>query len=73
MENHVDSNILYNKDENSSIVQFKMAGVPVNSKIRNLKFDKICRACMEVKRDMRPLFEQLTATMLMGISTVEVR
>ncbi|KOB70426.1 Uncharacterized protein OBRU01_05226 [Operophtera brumata] len=50
-----------------------MAGVTVNivSKTRNLKFDKICRACLEVKRDMRPLFEQLTATMLMGISKVE--
>ncbi|GBP85638.1 Zinc finger and BTB domain-containing protein 49 [Eumeta japonica] len=37
-----------------------------------LRFDKICRACLQVKKDMRPLFEQLTATMLMGISKVQV-
>ncbi|PZC83603.1 hypothetical protein B5X24_HaOG207586 [Helicoverpa armigera] len=37
-----------------------------------LQFDKICRACLEIKKDMRPLFEQLTATMLMGISKVQV-
>uniref|UniRef100_A0A2H1WCY5 SFRICE_019027 n=1 Tax=Spodoptera frugiperda TaxID=7108 RepID=A0A2H1WCY5_SPOFR len=37
-----------------------------------LKFDKICRACLEIKKDMRPLFEQLTATMLMGITKVQV-
>lgn len=36
-------------------------------------FDKICRACLEIKKDMRPLFEQLTATMLMSISKVQVR
>ncbi|KAH9645562.1 hypothetical protein HF086_005211 [Spodoptera exigua] len=36
-----------------------------------LKFDKICRACLEIKKDMRPLFEQLTATMLMGITKVQ--
>ncbi|XP_053617085.1 zinc finger protein 135-like isoform X2 [Plodia interpunctella] len=42
------------------------------AKLQNLKFDKICRACLEVKKDMRPLFEQLTATMLMGISKVQV-
>ncbi|XP_047511481.1 zinc finger protein 436-like isoform X3 [Pieris napi] len=35
-------------------------------------FDKICRACLQIKKDMRPLFEQLTATMLMGISKVQV-
>ncbi|XP_063541196.1 zinc finger protein 664-like [Cydia strobilella] len=37
-----------------------------------LHFDKICRACLQIKKDMRPLFEQLTATMLMGISKVQV-
>ncbi|KAI5635685.1 zinc-finger associated domain (zf-AD) domain-containing protein [Phthorimaea operculella] len=42
------------------------------NRMPNLKFDKICRACLQIKKDMRPLFEQLTATMLMGISKVEV-
>lgn len=51
--------------------QIKMAAP--NRMQQNLKFDKICRACLLVKKDMRPLFEQLTATMLMGISKVEVR
>lgn len=37
-----------------------------------LQFDKICRACLQIKKDMRPLFEQLTATMFMGISKVQV-
>ncbi|XP_050666622.1 zinc finger protein 431-like isoform X2 [Leptidea sinapis] len=35
-------------------------------------FEKICRVCLQVKREMRPLFEQLTATMLMEISKVQV-
>lgn len=50
-----------------------MAGTAVNNKLKNLNFEKICRACLEIKRDMRPLFEQLTATMLMDISKVQVR
>lgn len=58
----------YNKDKNIFVVQPKMAAPN-----KPLKFDKICRACLEIKKDMRPLFEQLTATMLMGISKVQVR
>lgn len=62
--------------DDSSMLSFKMAGTTssttTNNKTRNLKLDKICRACLEIKRDMRPLFEQLTATMLMGISKVQV-
>ncbi|CAB3246462.1 unnamed protein product [Arctia plantaginis] len=42
------------------------------NKLQTLNFTKICRACLETKKDMRPLFEQLTATMLMGISKVQV-
>ncbi|KAI8442352.1 hypothetical protein MSG28_005878 [Choristoneura fumiferana] len=42
------------------------------NKMQPLKFDQICRACLQIKKDMRPLFEQLTATMLMGISKVQV-
>ncbi|CAK1541505.1 unnamed protein product [Leptosia nina] len=41
-------------------------------KVQKYNFEKICRACLQVKKDMRPLFEQLTATMLMGISKVQV-
>lgn len=63
---------IVNKDKKSSTVH-KMAGTAVNHKLKNLNLEKICRACLEVKRDMRPLFEQLTATMLMGISKVQVR
>lgn len=44
----------------------------IANKLQSLKFDKICRACLETKKDMRPLFEQLTATMLMDISKVQV-
>lgn len=51
-------------------LQFKMATA---NKTPPLKFDKICRACLQIKKDMRPLFEQLTATMLMGISKVQVK
>lgn len=58
----------YNKDKNIFVVQLKMAAPN-----KPLKFDKICRACLEIKKDMRPLFDQLTATMLMGISKVQVR
>ncbi|CAG9104390.1 unnamed protein product [Plutella xylostella] len=42
------------------------------AQMQNLRLDKICRACLQIKKDMRPLFEQLTATMLMGISKVQV-
>lgn len=38
-----------------------------------LNLEKVCRACLQIKKDMRPLFEQLTATMLMGISNLQVR
>ncbi|CAH2241526.1 jg860 [Pararge aegeria aegeria] len=41
-------------------------------KTQKYNFEKICRACLQIKKDMRPLFEQLTATMLMGISKVQV-
>lgn len=56
--------------EGSLDTQPKMAA---SAKMQNFKLDKICRACLQVKKDMRPLFEQLTATMLMGISKVQVR
>ncbi|CAH2094062.1 unnamed protein product [Euphydryas editha] len=42
------------------------------NKTQKYNFEKICRACLQIKKDMRPLFEQLTATMLMGISKVQV-
>ncbi|XP_059054181.1 zinc finger protein 585B-like [Achroia grisella] len=52
-----------------NLMHVKMAAA---NKLLQLNFDKICRACLEIKKDMRPLFEQLTATMLMGISKVQV-
>lgn len=44
--------------------------------MRTLELDKICRACLTVKKDMKPLFgdgAELVAEMLMECARVQVR
>lgn len=40
--------------------------------MRNLELDKICRICLAMKREMRPLFGEMVAEMLMEIAKIQV-
>lgn len=39
---------------------------------RNIELDKICRICLVVKKEMRPLFGEMIAEMLMEIAKIQV-
>uniref|UniRef100_A0A182YI57 Protein krueppel n=1 Tax=Anopheles stephensi TaxID=30069 RepID=A0A182YI57_ANOST len=40
--------------------------------VRNIELDKICRICLAVKKDMRPLFGEMIAEMLMEIAKIQI-
>ncbi|XP_041772552.1 zinc finger protein 236 isoform X2 [Anopheles merus] len=39
---------------------------------RNIELDKICRICLVVKKEMRPLFGEMIAEMLMEIAKIQI-
>lgn len=43
------------------------------SPIKTLELDKICRVCLTVKKDMRPLFGEMISEMLMECARIQVR
>lgn len=40
--------------------------------VKTLELDKVCRVCLTVKKDMRPLFGEMVAEMLMDFSRIQV-
>ncbi|XP_053676154.1 zinc finger protein 26 [Anopheles nili] len=40
--------------------------------VRNIELDKICRICLVVKKEMRPLFGEMVAEMLMEIAKIQI-
>jgi hypothetical protein len=40
--------------------------------MKNVELDKICRICLTVKKDMRPLFGEMVAEMVQEISGFKV-
>lgn len=40
--------------------------------VKTLELDKICRVCLTVKKDMRPLFGEMVAEMLMECTRIQV-
>uniref|UniRef100_A0A182WAS9 Protein krueppel n=1 Tax=Anopheles minimus TaxID=112268 RepID=A0A182WAS9_9DIPT len=40
--------------------------------VRNIELDKICRICLAVKKEMRPLFGEMIAEMLMEIAKIQI-
>lgn len=42
------------------------------SPIKTLELDKICRVCLTVKKDMRPLFGEMVSEMLMECTRIQV-
>lgn len=40
--------------------------------VKTLELDKVCRVCLTAKKDMRPLFGEMVAEMLMEFSQVQV-
>ncbi|XP_058464105.1 chorion transcription factor Cf2 [Malaya genurostris] len=40
--------------------------------MKNLELDKICRICLAVKKEMRPLFGEMVAEMLMEIAKIQI-
>lgn len=42
------------------------------TQIKTLELDKICRVCLQVKKDMRPLFGEMIADMLMDCARIQV-
>lgn len=43
-----------------------------NDTIKTLELDKICRVCLTVKKDMRPLYGEMVAEMLMECARIQV-
>lgn len=41
--------------------------------VKTLELDKVCRVCLTVKKDMRPLFGEMVAEMLMDFSRIQVK
>lgn len=39
---------------------------------KSLDLDKICRVCLTIKKDMRPLFGEQVAEMLMECAKIQV-
>lgn len=44
----------------------------MQASIKTLELDKICRVCLTVKKDMRPLFGEMIADMLMECARIQV-
>lgn len=40
--------------------------------MKNLELDKICRICLAMKKEMRPLFGEMVAEMLMEIAKIQI-
>lgn len=40
--------------------------------VKNIELDKICRICLVVKKEMRPLFGEMVAEMLMEIAKIQI-
>ncbi|XP_065087253.1 chorion transcription factor Cf2 isoform X2 [Ochlerotatus camptorhynchus] len=40
--------------------------------LKNLELDKICRICLAIKKEMRPLFGEMVAEMLMEIAKIQI-
>lgn len=40
--------------------------------VKTLELDKVCRVCLTVKKDMRPLFGEMVAEMLMDFTRIQV-
>lgn len=40
--------------------------------VKTLELDKICRVCLTAKKDMRPLFGEMVAEMLMDCARIHV-
>lgn len=41
--------------------------------VKTLELDKICRVCLTAKKDMRPLFGEMVAEMLMECTRIQVK
>lgn len=41
--------------------------------VKTLELDKVCRVCLSVKKDMRPLYGEMVAEMLMDFARIQVR
>lgn len=40
--------------------------------VKNIELDKVCRVCLTIKKDMRPLFGEMVSEMLMEVARIEV-
>lgn len=40
--------------------------------VKTLELDKVCRVCLTVKKEMRPLFGEMVAEMLMECTQINV-
>lgn len=45
----------------------------MDTDMKNLELDKICRVCLSIKKDMRPLFgNEMISDMLMDFARIQV-
>lgn len=40
--------------------------------VKNIDLDKVCRVCLTIKKDMRPLFGEMVSEMLMEVARIQV-
>lgn len=40
--------------------------------VKTLELDKVCRVCLTIKKDMRPLYGEMIAEMLMDCTRIQV-
>lgn len=40
--------------------------------VKTLELDKVCRVCLTIKKDMRPLFGEMVAEMLTECARIQV-
>lgn len=44
----------------------------MDGEMKTLELDKVCRVCLTTKKDMRPLFGEMVAEMLMEVARIQV-
>lgn len=49
-----------------------MESATMDGDVKTLELDKICRVCLTIKKDMRPLYGEMIAEMLMECARIQV-
>lgn len=56
-----------------SVLSLQLCASAMEVDVKTLELDKVCRVCLSVKKDMRPLYGEMVAEMLMDFARIQVR